>query len=101
MRQPVNFYPIFVGASTIVVYGTCAIAVLTSERYSRSLFTVKNALSHKRDALASQRDVTRSVMNAQMATYLLTYLLKFVMFPPPSATTYVRVGVCLTRAHGA
>ena len=65
MRQPVNYYPVFVGASTLVVYGTCAIAVLTSERYSRSLFTVKNALSHKRDALASQRDVTR-FMNTQM-----------------------------------
>jgi len=43
----------------IVVYGTCIASTLSSERYTRSLFSIRHVLHHRRAALVSQRDKTR------------------------------------------
>ena len=46
---------------TLIVYVSCVVAALSSERYSRSLFSIRRVLQDQRSELVSQRDKVKSV----------------------------------------
>lgn len=50
---------IYISVYSITVYGSCIASAWSNERKNRSLFTIQRALSDQRQALMSERDVTK------------------------------------------